>query len=92
MLTHHAFCNNLHYYLTTYQPRSTDRVIQHMSLSFDYSIWEIFIALVSGACLVVADQHKKSDVNYLARLIEEQGITIAGFVPSHLDVFLKSPA
>ena len=92
MLTHRAFCNNLHYYLTTYQPRSTDRVIQHMSLSFDYSIWEIFIALVSGACLVVADQHKKSDVNYLARLIEEQGITIAGFVPSHLDVFLEFPS
>ncbi len=90
VLVHRAICNNLHYFITTYQTQATDRVLQHMSLSFDFSLQEIFIALLSGACLVLANQENESDVNYLAQLIEEQKITIAGFVPSHLDVFLET--
>jgi len=66
-----------------------DRVLHHMALSFDFAIWEIFTALLNGAQLVVADPDRQLDGSYLADLIEDQKITIAGFVPSHLETFWK---
>jgi amino acid adenylation domain-containing protein len=90
MLPHRSLVNNLHYFQTTYQIHGTDRVLQHMSLNFDFAIQEIFIALLSGACLVLANQQKQLDAGYLAQLIEIQGITIAGFIPSHLETFLET--
>jgi amino acid adenylation domain-containing protein len=91
MVQHSGLCNRFVWELAAYPKDSSDRLLQHMSLSFDYSVFEIFIALTAGARLVLADQDRRLDYDYLVRLIQEQEITIASFVPAQLRLFLVAP-
>ena len=90
MLTHRALCSHFYCDQLLFRRTPEDRVLHQMSLSFDFATWEIFTALLNGAQLVVADADRQLDGNYLADLIENQKITIAGFVPSLLEVFLET--
>ncbi len=90
MLTHRALCSHFYCDQLLFHRMPEDRVLHHMALSFDFAIWEIFTALLNGAQLVVADPDRQLDGSYLADLIEDQKITIAGFVPSHLETFLET--
>lgn len=67
-----------------------DVFMQKASISFDVSVWETFVPLVSGARLVLAEQSGQMDPQYLVALIEEQGITSIQFVPSMLRLFLDA--
>ena len=66
-----------------------DVVLQKTPYSFDVSVWEFFWPLQVGASLVIArpDGHKQPD--YLARLIEDSGVTTLHFVPSMLQAFVE---
>jgi amino acid adenylation domain-containing protein len=68
-----------------------DRVLQKTPVSFDVSVWELFLPLLSGACLVVARPGGHQDPAYLARTLAEREITVAHFVPAMLDAFLGEP-
>ncbi|MYV68224.1 AMP-binding protein, partial [Streptomyces sp. SID2131] len=59
---------------------------------FDVSVWEFFWPLLTGAALVVAAPGGHKDPAYLARLIQEEAVTTAHFVPSMLAVFTAEPA
>ncbi|MEE6268467.1 amino acid adenylation domain-containing protein [Streptomyces diastatochromogenes] len=73
-------------------PLSTaDRVLQRTSLSFDPSVWEIFWPLQRGAAVVVARPDNEVAPGYLPELIREERVTVAQFVPSTLEVFLREP-
>ncbi|MGX1567923.1 AMP-binding protein, partial [Streptomyces sp. NPDC055509] len=61
------------------------RVLQFASPSFDASVWELMVALVSGAGLVVPDAGSGVDVaGRLASLVQEHSVTHALLVPSVL--------
>ncbi|MGB7922677.1 MAG: amino acid adenylation domain-containing protein [Pyrinomonadaceae bacterium] len=66
-----------------------DRVLQIGSLSFDISVWEIFVPLLTGGRVVVADERRISDFKYLVGLIQRERVTIARFVPSILQMFIE---
>ncbi|HEV7519214.1 MAG TPA: amino acid adenylation domain-containing protein, partial [Thermoanaerobaculia bacterium] len=68
-----------------------DRVLQMTPISFDFSVWELFAPLVSGACLVMARPGGQQDPAYLARILAEQAITLVHFVPPMLQAFLAEP-
>ncbi|WP_419998138.1 amino acid adenylation domain-containing protein [Streptomyces boninensis] len=68
-----------------------DKVLQRTSLSFDPSVWEIFWPLQHGASVVVARPDGEEAPGYLAGLIRAEGVTVAQFVPSTLEVFLREP-
>jgi amino acid adenylation domain-containing protein len=89
MISHRGVSNRLLWGQKFYHLNDTDRVLQHLSLSFDFSIWEIFTALVAGAKLVMAKPREHQDSTYLAKLIANEKVTVAGFVPSMLDVLLE---
>jgi len=65
-----------------------DRILQTISIAFDPSVWQIFGSLVTGSCLVLATPGGDKDVPYLLKVMREQKITIADFVPSMLQAFL----
>ena len=69
-----------------------DRVIQKTPWTFDVSVWEFFLPLLNGACLVVTRPEGHKDSSYLVSLIESQRITTIHFVPSMLAVFLDDVA
>ena len=89
MISHRSLCNRLMWGRAAYQLTNADRVLQSLSIGFDFSIWEFFTALVAGARLIIAAPTKRHDVVYVSELIAEENITIAGFVPSMLDLLLQ---
>ncbi|RYZ40222.1 MAG: amino acid adenylation domain-containing protein, partial [Myxococcaceae bacterium] len=70
---------------------SEDAVLQKTPFSFDVSVWEFFWPLMSGARLVMARPGGHQEPAYLVRLLAEQRITTAHFVPSMLRVFVEEP-
>jgi amino acid adenylation domain-containing protein len=54
-----------------------DRSLQFFPVSFDVSIFEIFIALMSGAELHIISDYEKKDPAQLAAFIREHEITVA---------------
>jgi amino acid adenylation domain-containing protein/non-ribosomal peptide synthase protein (TIGR01720 family) len=92
MNTHRGVCNRLLWMQEEYGLRESDRVLQKTPFSFDVSVWEFFWPLMVGARLVVAKPEGHKDSAYLARLMEDEGITTVHFVPSMLRVFLEEPA
>jgi thioesterase domain-containing protein/acyl carrier protein len=67
-----------------------DRVLQKTPYSFDISVWEFFWPLLNGALLVISEPGGHRDPDYLIRLIRQEQISIAHFVPSMLRVFLEA--
>jgi amino acid adenylation domain-containing protein len=87
--THAGIVNRLLWMQDTYRLDESDRVLQKTPYSFDVSVWEFFWPLLTGARLVVARPGGHQDPDYLARLIEQEGITTTHFVPSMLSAFLE---
>jgi len=89
--THEGICNRLLWMQQAYGIDADHRILQKTPFSFDVSVWEFFLPLMSGAELVVARPDGHKDPSYLAGLIEEAQITAAHFVPSMLRIFLQEP-
>ncbi|MFF3247470.1 amino acid adenylation domain-containing protein [Streptomyces sp. NPDC002870] len=91
VVTHAGIAN----YLAGMQERHPlapgDRVLQRTSLSFDPSVWEIFWPLLHGAAVIVARPDGEDAPGYLPALIRDERVTVAQFVPSTLEVFLREP-
>ncbi|MCR6480882.1 amino acid adenylation domain-containing protein [Variovorax sp. ZS18.2.2] len=90
MCTHAGIMNRLCWMRETFDVAATDRVLQKTPASFDVSIWEMFLPLISGACAVLAKPDGHLDPPYMARLIERECITISHFLPSMLQRFLDT--
>ena len=88
MVTHRSVVNHLLWRQAAYPLSTTDCFLQKASYSFDISVWEIFATLLSGARLVIAKPGGHRDSVYLAKLIEEQQVTVAHFGPAMLQAFL----
>ncbi len=64
--------------------RPADRVWQGLSLSFDASVEELWLAWRAGACLVLATDHETKDPQATVAAVEAQRITVLSSVPSFL--------
>jgi amino acid adenylation domain-containing protein/non-ribosomal peptide synthase protein (TIGR01720 family) len=89
MLTHRGLFNRLVWMQEVYQLSVEDRVLQKTPFSFDVSVWEFFWPLMAGAVMVVARPQGHKDNRYLARLIEEEEVSVVHFVPSMLQAMLR---
>ncbi|MCP4146188.1 MAG: amino acid adenylation domain-containing protein, partial [bacterium] len=60
----------------------TDRILQFSSISFDASVEQIYIALLSGAALVLADKMEMLEMSRFEKFIDTQVLTHIHAVPS----------
>jgi amino acid adenylation domain-containing protein len=90
--SHRGICNRLRWMQDRYQITAADVVLQKTPFSFDVSVWEFFWPLLSGGRLMIAEPGGHQDPAYLARVIDEEKVTILHFVPSMLRAFLAEPA
>jgi amino acid adenylation domain-containing protein len=88
---HQGIINQLLWMQDEFPLEPSDRILQKSPFSFDISVWEFFWPLLNGALLVISDPGGHRDPDYLARLIREEQISIAHFVPSMLQLFLEAP-
>jgi amino acid adenylation domain-containing protein/FkbM family methyltransferase len=91
MNAHRGIVNRLLWMRERYAVGPGDRVLQKTPVSFDVSVWELFVPLVTGACLVVARPGGHQDPAYLVETIARQAITLLHFVPAMLSAFLEAP-
>lgn len=89
MIEHAAICNRLIWMRDHYGISETDRILQKTPYTFDVSLWEFFLPLISGATMVLSKPGGHKDVGYLKELIQGQRVTICHFVPSMLRFFLR---
>ncbi|MDH6678002.1 amino acid adenylation domain-containing protein [Rhodococcus sp. LBL1] len=89
---HAAIVNRLVWMQAEYGLSVSDVVLQKTPFTFDVSVWEFFWPLQVGARLVVAAPDGHRDPGYLARVMVQQSVTTAHFVPSMLSVFVAEPA
>ena len=92
VIEHRAIVNRLEWMRVHYGFSPADRILQKTPATFDVSVWEFFLPLLTGACLVVAPPEAHRDPVVLARIIREEAITTAHFVPSMLAAFLAEPS
>ncbi|BEK92864.1 non-ribosomal peptide synthase/polyketide synthase [Nocardia seriolae] len=82
--SHRAIMNQLRWLESRYGVTRADRIMQRAPLAFDVSVWECFLPAMVGAPLVIPRPGGHQDLDYLAGLMREFGVTIAEHVPSVL--------
>lgn len=91
LIEHDAIVNRLVWMQSHYGIGPRTRILQKTPATFDVSVWEFFLPLISGATLVIAPPGAHRDPYQLARIIREQAINCLHFVPSMLAAFLSEP-
>ena len=89
MNEHLGVVNRLQWMQRTYDVSDNDCILQKTPFSFDVSVWEFFLPLMTGARLLLAEPEGHKDPNYMMSLIREHDVTISHFVPSMLSLFLE---
>ncbi|MFJ7275145.1 amino acid adenylation domain-containing protein [Kitasatospora sp. NPDC098663] len=87
VVTHRAIVNRLDWMREVYGITAADRILQKTPASFDVSVWEFFLPLVSGARVVLARPGGHREPEYLAALAAREAVTACHFVPSMLTAF-----
>ncbi|WP_323145150.1 amino acid adenylation domain-containing protein, partial [Massilia phyllosphaerae] len=89
MNMHCGIVNRLNWMRETMNLTSNDRTLQKTTLSFDVSVYEIFLPLSIGGQIYLAKHNYQIDIQYLAEAIESYKITLTSFVPSVLKFILE---
>lgn len=91
VVEHQAIVNRLLWMQDYFAIDANERILQKTPATFDVSVWEFFLSLISGAQLVIAPPDAHQDPRLIAELIRQHHITTLHFVPSMLAAFLASP-
>ncbi|HIP95963.1 MAG TPA: amino acid adenylation domain-containing protein, partial [Anaerolineae bacterium] len=86
LLRHGGLCNLVNAQTRAFGVEADSRVLQFASFSFDASVSETFMALLTGAALSLAKQDTLASVPNLHQLLCDQAITTVTLPPSVLRV------
>ncbi|WP_422558169.1 amino acid adenylation domain-containing protein, partial [Gordonia sp. (in: high G+C Gram-positive bacteria)] len=89
-VSHRAIANRLEWMRDWYAIGAGDVFVQKTPVTFDVSVWELFLPAAVGARLVIAEPGRHGDPAYIADLIESERISVIHFVPSMLAAFADS--
>jgi amino acid adenylation domain-containing protein len=90
-MPHRAAVNQMQWMVRAYNFGPADVVLHKTPMGFDASIWELFVPLASGGQVVLAEPGGHRDVGYLARTLDDAGVTTIQMIPSQLDLLLEEP-
>nr|WP_255807511.1 amino acid adenylation domain-containing protein [Cohnella mopanensis] len=85
MVEHRGILNLRHYFISAFRVGEADRVLQFASASFDASIWEIAMALLTGAQLHIATAEIIGKPSRFEEWAANSGITVATLPPTYAD-------
>ena len=81
LLEHGGFVTMARHHIDAFGVQPSDRLLQFYGLSFDSSLFEIFVSLLSGATLVMVDRDTINDPAALAAYVEAQQVTTLTLPP-----------
>ncbi len=81
MIEHRGLLNTINFQRRTFRVKPGDHGLQFASISFDASVWEIFMCIAAGATLYLAGEEVKRSPRLLEKYIENNGISIATLPP-----------
>ncbi len=88
MIEHRSLANHTAWQCAEFGIDESDTVLQRTSISFDASVWELWTTLAAGARMVLLPADAARDPAAMARVVEQNGVTIAQFVPALLQAVL----
>lgn len=91
LIEHRSIVNQLHWHAGAVQFQAADRFLFKTSVSFDASVAELLVPLVSGACVVVAPEGVERNIGELPAAIRSHAVTVLQMVPSTLRALLGMP-
>ncbi|MBF0102019.1 MAG: amino acid adenylation domain-containing protein [Desulfobacterales bacterium] len=91
MVENRGFINMIFSQIEIFGIDSKDRVLQFSSASFDASMSEIFMALLSGATLVMISHNNIMEPERFIQFVEDQVITVITFPPDYLNSLHHHP-
>ncbi|MGD2086554.1 MAG: amino acid adenylation domain-containing protein, partial [Candidatus Aminicenantes bacterium] len=86
LINHDSVLNLIHCQQQRLNINETDRILQLSSTCFDASVEQIFIALFSGAVLVLIDKNTLLDMTKFEKYILDHALTHIHAVPSFLNM------
>lgn len=85
MVEHRGVSNLQSYFKGTLGIGTEDRVLQFASASFDASVWEMAMALMTGAQLIIAIPEVIGNLERFERLMRDQSVTVATLPPTYAE-------
>ena len=89
MLEHGSVLNRLYWMQKQYPLSSDDIILQKTTYTFDVSVWELFLGILSGASCYIVEDGVEKDPEAIIETISNNGITVLHFVPTMLNVVLN---
>ncbi|MFZ5352311.1 MAG: amino acid adenylation domain-containing protein [Bacillota bacterium] len=84
MLEHKGLINLIQFFKSELNISECDRILQFASSSFDASIWEIFMAIATGATLYIAEKETINNFFRLKDFIVDNRLTVVTLPPTYL--------
>ena len=81
LLEHGGFVTMARHHIEAFGVQPSDRLLQFYGLSFDSSLFEIFVSLFSGATLVLVDRDTINDPAALAAYVDAHQVTTLTLPP-----------
>jgi amino acid adenylation domain-containing protein len=72
--------------------RTDDNWLVFHSFGFDFSVWELWGALLHGATAVIATEHVRRDPDAVVRLVRDRQITVLSHTPTAFAHFARAMA
>ena len=91
MVEHGAAVNHMQWMAEAFPLGPGRRLLAKTPLIFDAAIWELFVPLMTGACVVLAAPDAHRDSGVLAEQLRAHQITDLQLVPSQLALLLDDP-
>jgi tyrocidine synthetase-3 len=90
MMEHRSIVNRLQWMWEHYQFTARDIILQKTNVTFDVSVWEIFMPLCMGARMVLCERDDIRSPQRLQTLIAAQQVSCLHFVSGMLDAFMSA--
>ncbi|MDX7986045.1 amino acid adenylation domain-containing protein [Xenorhabdus sp. 12] len=89
LVNHGAFINRLEWHQTHSEMTDADIILQRTALTFDVSLWELFLPALNGASNYLLQPGLESFPRGIVAAMADENITVVHFVPSLLKPVLQ---
>ncbi|TDB54218.1 amino acid adenylation domain-containing protein [Photorhabdus khanii] len=84
LVNHSAFINRLEWHQAHSEMTDSDIILQRTALTFDVSLWELFLPALNGASNYLLQPGLESFPRGIVAALENENVTVVHFVPSLL--------